>query len=188
MDKIEPFLKNKDTFLLCHYFYKEINNFESFIQSKDKPGNFDESFFQNVSDIDQLIKYGYHTSSIEFCLKYDMIDDLVVFDKLNQEARWSPFEWGYKPEYLDLLSFTGFFGAIKCFKFLLIKGLEINDNVTCMVVCSGCFELFHLCEGQRFVTPKAVCKASAFFHLSLLVFMLENGAMINAKDDCIEFC
>jgi len=88
-----------------------------------------------------------------------------------------------KQEYLDLLSFAGFFGSIKGFKHLLMKGFEIKENVLSMVVCSGCFDLFHLCQGQQSVTQDHVCKASGFFHLPLLVFMIENGADINVNDE-----
>jgi len=87
-----------------------------------------------------------------------------------------------KQEYLDLLSFAGFFGSIKCFKHSLMKGFEIKENVLSMVVCSGCFDLFHLCQGAQFLTPRLSCKASEFFHLPFLVFMIENGADINVKD------
>jgi len=62
------------------------------------------------------------------------------------------------------------------------KGLEINENVLSMVVCGGSFDLFHLCQGQPFVTPNLVCKASQFFHLPLLVFILENGSDVNDND------
>ena len=180
-EEIEPFLSNRDTFLLCNYFRKKINNFESFIKSKSKPYGIDESFFENENDIDQLIEYGYMQSSIEYFLKYDAIDDFNVFNNLNQEARWSPFEWSIKPEYLDLLSFAGFFGSIKCFKYLLMKGFEINKNVLSMVACGGCFDLFHICQGQQSIAPNLVCRTSEFFHLPLLVFIIENGFNINSE-------
>jgi len=180
-EEIEPFLGNRNTFLLCYYFRKEIKDFNSFIKNKSKPSAFNKSFFENENDIDQLIEYGYLQTSIEYSLKYDVINDLVGFDNFNLKARWSPFEWSEKPEYLDLLSFTGFFGSIKCFKHLLINGFEINHNVLSMVVCGGSFDLFHICQGLQFLTPH-VCKASEFFHLPLLVFMIEHGADINAQD------
>ena len=125
-NEIEPYLRNSNTFLLSCYFRKEIEDFEGFIQSKNKPSDFDELFLENKQDFDQLIEYGFLQSSLEYCLKYDVINNLVVFDKLNQSAKWSPFEWSYKPEYLDLLSFAGFFGSIKCFKHLLMRELKIN--------------------------------------------------------------
>jgi len=186
-EEIEPFLKNDYTFLLCYYFRKEIKDFDNFILRKNKPNGLEQSFFKNTSDIDQLIENGYLKSSIEYCLKYDVIEDLAVFDNLNQKARWSPFEWSYEPKNLDLLSFAGFFGSIKCFKYLLMKGLEINKNVLSMVVCGGCFDLFHMCQGLQSVTSHLVCRASEFFHLPLLVFMSENGAEINSKTCDVEF-
>ena len=192
-EEIEPFLSPRNSFLLCYYFRKEIKDFESFIKSKYKPYSIDESFFEDENDIDQLVEYGFPLSSIEYCLKYDVINDLLNIDNLNKIARWSPFEWSYEPKYLcsrnffreplDLLSFSGFFGSIRCFKHLLMKGLEIKENVLSNVVCGGCFDLFHICQVQKFVTPKNVCNALEFFHLPLLVFMAENGADINEKDE-----
>jgi len=185
-EEIEPFLSHRDTFLLCYYFRKEIKDFESFIGIKFKPSGIDESFFENEYYMDQLIEYGYLQSSNEYCLKYDVLDDLLNIDNLNQEAKWSPFEWSNKPEFLDLLSFSGFFGSIKCFKHLLMKGFEINEYVLSMVVCGGSFDLFHLCHGQHYLAPKLVCKASEFFHLPLLVFMIEIGNDINSKTKDVE--
>jgi len=181
-EEIEPFLCLRDTFLLCYYFRKEIKDFDSFIKNKPKPYDIDESFLDNEDEIDKLIEYGNLPSSIEYCLKYDVFDDLAVFDKLNQEAKWSPFEWSYKPKYRDFLSFAGFFGSIKCFKHLLMNGFEINKNVLSMVVCSGCLDIFHL--GQQFSSIECLCKASEFFHLPLVFFMIENGSDLNTKDDC----
>jgi len=180
--EIEPFFRNRGTFMLSYYFRKEIKNFKSFIRSKDKPHDIDESFFENENDIDLYTEYGFLPSSIEYCFKYDVIDDLARFDNLNQNIRWSPFEWSYKPEYLDMISFAGFFGSIKCFKHLLLKGFEINEYVFSMVVCSGCFDLFHICQGQELSAPNLVCKASEFFHLPFLVFLIENGSDIGAID------
>jgi len=120
-EEIETFLENRNTFMLSYYFRKEIKDFESFIESKYKPDDFDESFFKNENDIDQLIEYGFLQTSIEYCLKYDVIDDLAILFNLNQKAKWSPFEWSFMPQYFDLLSFAGFFGSIKCFKHLLMS-------------------------------------------------------------------
>jgi len=202
-NEIEPFLKNEDAFLICYYFQQEIEDFDSFIQKKrnifstQKKINFFEQFNQseyisnefekqylcNTNNIDHFIEYGFLPSSIEYCIKYDVNDDLASFEVLKPEALWSPFEWSLKPQYLDLLSFSGFYGSIKCFKHLLMKGFMINKEVLSMVVCSGCLDLFHLCHEEQLVTNECVCKASEFSHLSLLAFMLENGADIKAKGE-----
>ena len=63
-----------------------------------------------------MIEYGFVPSSIEYCLKYDAIDEFTDFNITNQEAKWNK-----KPKYLDLLSFSGYFGSIKCFKHIIMK-------------------------------------------------------------------
>jgi len=185
-EEIEPFLRNKNTFELCYYFRKEINDFETFINGKKIPDDFDGSFFNNENDIDQMIEYGFICSTIEYTLKYDVIEDLNHYHFLNQEAKWSPFEWSLKPYYLDLLSFSGYFGSIKCFKHLMMNGFFINDKVMAMVVGSGCFDLFHLCMGKQIVTSEVICMASIFCNISLLDFLFENGYHIDENDISVE--
>jgi len=186
-DEIEPFLGKRDTFILSYYFRKDIENFEVFIKNKNRPKDFDEFFLENTNNIENLIEYGFWPSSIEYNLKYDIIDELWEYKFLEQEAKWSPFEWSNKPNSLDLLSFSGFFGSIKCFKQLLLNGFNVNEKVLPMVICSGSLDLFHLCQGPRFISSKNACKASEFSQLSLLNFMIENGADINGHTDNIEF-
>ena len=95
-EDIEPFLSNRNTFILCYYFRKESNDFESFIRGKNKPRCVELSFFENISDIDLMIEYGYLPSSIEYHLKYDVIDSFINMYDLTQKAEWSPFEWSIK--------------------------------------------------------------------------------------------
>ena len=180
--EIEPYMREFDSILLYYYFRKQIDDFNTIIQCKRKPENFGNFSTDETKDIDQLIEYGFYPSSIEYLLKYDVIDELESNNILNEKAQWSPFEWSNRPKYLDLLSFSGFFGSIKCFKHLLIKGFKINDKVFSMVVCNGCFDLFHLCQEQRFLTSDIICMASTSFQLSLLTFMFENGADMNSRD------
>jgi len=181
-NEIEPIIMCEDSFILSHYFYKEIEDFESFIINKAIPSGIDESFLENAIDIDYLIEYGYLPSSIEYCLKYDDLEVFRDFSLTNMnDAKWSPFEWSCRPDYMDLLSFSGFFGSIRCFKHLLLNGFEINNEVTLSVVCSGSFDLFRLCSGDIFST-EYLCKASEFGHFSLITFLYENGTEINAKN------
>jgi len=185
-EEIRPFLKNRNSFLLCYYFWKETDDFGKMIKGKDKPYGFDEFFSDKSGDIGLLIDFGFIPSSIEYCLKYDVVDDLNNFSIMNQNAKWSPFEWSFKPDYLDFLSFSGFFGSIKCFKHLLMKGFEVNEKVLSMVVCSGCSDLFQLCQGQKYVTIESVCMAAEFCHLHMLIYMSENKANINEKNKFVE--
>ena len=182
-EEIEPFLRSRNTLIFCYYFRKEIKDFESFISKKAKLYGFDESFLANEEYFDELIEYGFLPSSIEYSLKYD---DVICLRDMSivstKECKWSPFEWSSRPKYLDLLSFSGFFGSIQCFKHLLMNGFVISDKVFSMVVCSGCLDLFHFCQGQRILSTECVCNACEFLHFPLLVFMIENGCDINIKN------
>jgi len=66
-----------------------------------------------------------------------------------------------------------------------MKGFKIKDDVLSMVICGGCFDLFHICNGQQLVTSESICKASEFFHLHLLVFMNENRTDLNSRSNDI---
>jgi len=176
-------LNNVDSLIFCYYFRNEINDFKTFILNKNRPYDFDDSFVENENDIDLLSQYGFLPSSIEYCLKNDDISALQEFSFVNRrEAKWSPFEWSYKPDYLDFLSFAGFFGSIKCFEHLLKEGYEINDNVKISCVCSGSIEIFHLIKGTQSVSADYVCKSSVFNHLGLLTLMLETGISVDIKN------
>jgi len=68
-----------------------------------------------------------------------------------------------------------------------MKGFEINDDVISMVVCSGCIDLYHICQVQNFSQTSFVCKASEFFHLPLLVLMKKHVYDVNSRDKYVEF-
>jgi len=104
-EEIEPFLRNCGSFLLSYYFWKENQSFGSFVERKVIPSDINKNILENTDQVDQMIEYGFMTSSIEYCLKYDVIYDLYDFNISNKEAIWSPFEWSIKPKYLDFLSF-----------------------------------------------------------------------------------
>jgi len=184
-EDIKPHLKGIDSFLLYFYFRDEIDDFKSLIQKIGVPYDFDKSFIENEKDIDLLIEYGFVPYSIEYCLKYDDIEKFENIEVFNKEPKWSPFEWSIEPDFLDFLSFSGFFGSLKCFRYLLMKGFEINDNVTNMVICSGCLDLFHLCQANRLIPNDSIFHSIKYCHLSLLAFFIENGVDINAKNDYI---
>jgi len=183
-EEIDPVLKRMNSYILCYYFRKEIPDFQSFIRDKTKPYGFNEAYYVNGDDsVDLFIEYGFPPFSIEYCLKYDDIDVLGNLEiNNNGEAIWSMFEWSYKPESLGFLSFSGFFGSIKCFKHLLLNGFHIDDNVRSMVVCSGSLELFHLCDFG--LTPRAefLKFSSIFAQMHLLEYFMENGYDINTSD------
>jgi len=182
LDEILSFLQTQNCYLVYYYFWREIKDFVSFIQGKHRPYNLDIPIIENNDEIDQYINYGFLQSSIEYCLKYDDIESFSLYDwNKSSDAQWSPFEWSHKPKYLDFLSFSGFFGSIRCFKHLLLNGYEINDKATLSVMCSGSFELVHLCFEGNENLPECLFGAAEFGRIELLAFLIEQGAEINSK-------
>jgi len=182
-EEIEPLFTNYNSYVICYYFRKDIKDFAAFIRKKTIPVNIDKSFLENEFEFDDLIEYGYLPLSIEYCLKYD---DIVVFrtlDMINtRKAKWSPFEWSLKPKSLDLLSFSGFYGSIKCFKHLLMNGHQISHEVASSVICSGSFELFHCCNEVYSFSHDYIIYASMFFRLKLLQYFIDNGVDVDSRE------
>jgi len=180
-EEIEKYINQMDLYILCYCFRKEISDFNDFIQKKRRPYYFDDSFFENESIISMSIEYGFPPSTIEYCLKYD---DIEVFRSLlpsdQTECKWSPFEWSRKPENLDFLSFSGFFGSISCFKHLLMSGYCPNSLSKSLVSCCGNLDLYHLCNDGGDIDVTQVFSAASSCQLSLLTYMFENGADIRS--------
>jgi len=186
-EEIEPYLTIEKSYILHVYFRKFIKDFGNIIYKMDKPNDFDEDLLEQDEKVDLLIQFGFLPSSLEYCLKYD---DLGVFNDLDNKneinVKWSPFEWARKPESLDILSFAVYFGSIKCFKHLIMKGYKIDDNARSLSVCCGSFDIFHICNEKPNYFPALLCKASEYYRMSLIAFLLENGVEINTmdRDEC----
>jgi len=174
-DDIEPHFYQERVFILCYYFKKRINSFKRIINEKKRPVYFDSSYMKNVVDHNELFHYGFIRSSIEFCLKYDDIDALRehVLD-INEKAQWSPFEWSYKPDSLDLLSFSGFFGSIRCFKYLLVCGFKMNKDVGVNIVRSGNMDLYHVFNAKYVTNHELISNSVLFCRKDILCYILDN--------------
>jgi len=99
--------------------------------------------------------FGFHPSSVEYCLKYDDIESLKLhFENpsfsISNELKWNRYEWSQKPLSMDILSFAGHYGSINCFKYLLMVGCEVTVSVLNSLLCSGSIELFSLIDFSRF--------------------------------------
>jgi len=126
-----------------------------------------------------------------FCLKYELyeeIDRRMINNPNKRECEWSPFEWLQQPKSLDFLSFcVFFFGSIKCFKVLLLSGFVINKLVVSEVVCSCSKELFNIVSDHIKKSSSHLHEASRFFNLSIVEYLVNHKADINAKDKGVEF-
>ena len=196
--------------VLLYKLYKL--NYFSFLEIDDELGKcknqLSQIYFRNIGDcafddkihdiliaydqkdINSMMDYGFIPSSIEYCLKYDDIGEFrnIIsqsnhFD--NIFPHWSLFEWSRRPDSHDLLSFSGFFGSIKCFKQLLMFNFSISHEVQSLVVCSGSLELFHMVNRGCNHFSDHLCLASEFCQMKFIQYFIEEGISINGINNRI---
>jgi len=201
-DEIRDSLLIHERKLLCLFFKKDFrinySRFRDEIFPQDDSDDQDysddgnekySSEYRDQKELDFLINYGFYPSSIEFCLKYDQLDELKILMVKKPEQKkclWNPFEWSNRPKSLDCLSFCGFYGSIKCFRVLLLSGFVINEQVVRNVVCSGSNELFLLIMDSNLENLFGFHEASWFHQMSFLEFFIDNGTEINSRNDKLE--
>jgi len=178
-NEINEYLKNKSIFIPCYYYRKEIFDFNIFIGNKTIPVGFEREKWLDESFTNLCIKFGFAPSTIEFCLKYDDIESLLRITSdstiiLPDTVQWSPFEWSHCPKSLDILSFSGFFGSVRCFKFLLMKGYCIDQNTICSVIYSGQLDEFYICHNNGFDCSDYIDRAAEFCRIELFRYMIDN--------------
>jgi len=183
-ETIQQYLSAQNTYVLYFYFREEMMS-SIILNDQLKPEEFDDSFILNNELIESSIRFGFPPHTIEYCLKYDDLFILAGLLPNNQnEAKWSPFEWSRRPEHLDFLSFSGFFGSTKCFKYLLMNGFGITESVQSLVICSGNLEIIHLCSFDTSDYYEQLCYASEFCYESIARYLLENGGDVNTARIC----
>jgi len=182
-NEIEPYLIEKKSHLLCYYFRRELKDFNQLLQSFGKPNCSHAPFFEK-DNIDSLIEYGFEPMSIEYCLKYDSIEQFRGFRIGKQQyGCCSPFEWSCGPKRRDLLSIAGYFGSIKCFKHLLLNNFPVSGFVRSAVVCGGNLDMYHLISEGITEDLEIMSDAASHCRLSLLRFFHENGASFNTDSE-----
>jgi len=182
--EIFPFIMQKGCLYGVYYFRKLLPDFDAILDSK-RHENDDDLFSGNESDLELMIEYGFVPNTMEYILKYDDIESLLSMDiqnRINEKAKWSPFEWSKKPNYLDFLAVSGYFGSIQCFKQLMLNGFIINHEVMSNVVCGGNSCLFHICFSETMNCSHLSLYASEYLRISLLQFLFEKNIDINAKN------
>jgi len=181
MDEIKSALEfHKKKFL--YLFFKDTIELDYSGFSDDR----NSQNYWNEKELDFLIQFGFHKSSMEFCLKYDQfeeIDKLLMKNPNLKTCRWNPFEWSEEPKSLDLLSFCSFYGSLKCFKVLLKTVLDINEHVARGIVCSGSKELFNYISNFNFECFSFIHEASRFAHIRVIEYLINHKADINGKNE-----
>ena len=122
------------------------SNFNSFFYFKNifksEFNHLFNDYFNPEIHNDELIEFGWSKKSIGFILKYDEIYKLQELNNFNIILNWSPFEISYEPNSKTLFSISCHFGSIRCIKFLLIQGFNINDDIIPSLIFSNSIEFF----------------------------------------------
>jgi len=167
--------------LLCLFFKNVIKIDYSSIMD-----DYNQEYYSNDTELESLIQFGFHQHSIEYCLKYDLFEEMgsiMINDPNKRECKWSPFEWSENPKSLDFLSFSGFFGSLKCFRVLLLSGFFIDRQVASEVLCSGSKELFNIIFDLHKQSSFYLHNMSKFGHLSIVEYLVNHKADINEKNN-----
>jgi len=178
----------KKSFISSYFFHNHIDGFDDYVKTLKIPIMFHKEFFEDLENVSRFFDYGFPTNSIEFCLKYDDLSSLKrffedpCFEKA-QKIEWSPFEWALAPSgKLNCLEFSGYFGSITCFKYLLMNGFSVDDCTTGVSTCSGSVDIYHICS-RNMTDPKlAIQYSSMFNNVGILQNILESINLINWKN------
>ena len=128
------------------------------------------------SSYKELLEFGYEKNTLRYSLKYDDIDFLIEATKENdwtysKRLFSSPFEPGPT---MSLLSFAGRHGSIKCFKFLLEKGVKIDQETVDAVIASGNEELFKLLQTKTKTFRRSLVTAAQYYRMETADWLLAN--------------
>jgi len=171
------------------YFKDYISDISEYFDILD----FDQDLFDKYigKDIEFLINHGFEKDSLEYVLKFDILDSLEsIMIEFNFQslmyAEWSPFEWSFPLNYLDILSFASYFGSVKCAKYLLMNSYPITSDSLNSVVCSGNFELFHMYSCVNHSFNILIHNSILFCQKDIILYFFENG-FYEKSNICIEF-
>ena len=90
---------------------------------------------------------------------------------------------------LTLLDEAALFGSVKCFKYLLLNGVEISKDTCCYAIAGGNNEIVHLCEQKGMKFEHCLINAIKYHRFDLfewLILHFSNDRIDVAS--CFEYC
>lgn len=100
----------------------------------------------NYKHYKEYLEHGYLLNSIQYYMKYDMIDKFIIVysDYSNDKFDTSPFEDPSDVSTLNMLDFSVRYSSLNIFKFLTNKGFKMSSSTLCEAIRSGSVEIFSL--------------------------------------------
>ena len=123
--------------------------------------------FSNKNLLYEKIEFGFFKNSLGYILKYDEINLFQEIDNIYSKKikiNVDVFEFSLKIGIYSLISFSAFFGSLKCFKHLILKNYPISDDTYQNLISSGNIELIYLFDLQNYLfNLDRNCKISLYY-------------------------
>jgi len=183
--------------VLCYYLFKngrydldtvrkqlkEARNYISYLYFRDFLDDFDiltkpiiKMDLKIPNSLEEVIKTGFEPNSLGYIIKYDDLDRLkCTFEnpmiELESPIEWSVFEWSLVPEDLTPFSVSAFFGSLNCFKYFLVSGCRVNNDIINSLIFSCQFDMIH--SFSQFICEESLKYAIMYCRSELVDWMLE---------------
>lgn len=145
--KKEDIKKLKSDFFLPNYDHP-INLEKLFQNIKDQVSN------ENMIETIENIRKGLNTSELATTIRNDDVDTLQQLSSVenfdfNQIIPSCFYECSSLLSISNLIQYAAAFRSVKCFKFLLINGAEINSKLVEFAILGGSPEILRICEQHK---------------------------------------
>ena len=141
------------------------HNFSKFLVKSGLKLRSGERFFEPTSLRDLEIGLPF-TSPLPF-IKYDLIQCLRSFARNSSNIMDALKE-------RKVQDFCAFYGAVKCFKFLLTNGFNVTPETMLSAVRGGNNEIIQICLNNGQTLEKMLISAVAYHHHDIVEYLIEN--------------
>jgi len=188
--EISDFIKyqSNEEAMMCYFDIKPLCCNEKTLSIYESEYNYNKD---NHIALNECIEYGFPIGTIEFNLKYDLIDEmgsfLVSTNVSDSKAKWNPFEWSFPPRSYDFLSVCAHFGSINCFRILLLNGCRINGDLFCSSVFGGSCEIINLVSTYNCSKNGSLLQASRTSRYQIFEW-LWNSNLLSDHSEIVSYC
>lgn len=139
-----------------------------------------ETFVDKIPKVEELLKQGQHTNSVEYAIKIDDADKLREFTSKKSFDLSAPL----KSTEFELIPVAGLtpigaaaiYGSVNCFKFLVMKqalDLPSPTPIVHLAIYGGNHEIVHILQQSKAKFDGALAAAAKSFRPSLFSWMLQ---------------
>lgn len=179
-------LPNEINFILFYLIEYGIKSEEILQQITPKVNSM--AFWSHLKDKEgsqehiEKIKKGENLDSIPNAIRHDDSDTLQKLFistnfKINDRATSSEYEiYGFMNKKSTLVEYAAFFGAVKCFKYLMLNGAKYPRYVFEIAIAGGNSEIIHLIEQNEsfFISNNSAYNGILFHRQDIFEWLISN--------------